>query len=333
MRLIGTLPTESDAARFGDYLLSIGMPNHVEAGRSGDWQLWIDHDDHIDQATAQLHAYQANPNEPKYADASSKADRLRRDAAAEAERRRRKHIDVRTSWSGLKTRPTPVAIACIVICLIVGAMTKFSMEQDPVSPQQTTATLTSEALMFQPIRAILDPEDSEALASWAHAHSPMTMFSSIAHGQVWRLVTPIFLHGNLIHIGFNMLWVYSLGRMIEARKGSIFLAALVIGSAIASNCGEALWAVYAPKSIGYAAFGGFSGVNYALFGYAWIKGRFQPYELIGVNQQTVGVMLGWLVLCVLNIIPGVANAAHVVGLAVGVLVGYAPTLRRKIANR
>jgi GlpG protein len=331
MRLIGTLPTDTDATRFGDYLLSIALPNHVEAGRDGSWQVWIDHDDHLEQATSQLHAYLANPNDPKYAAAMSAAIKVRREAAAEAERRRKKHVDVRTSWSGAKVLPTPVAIAMVVICLLVGGLTRFSMDAHEGTPGKTI-----EALQFQPVSAVLDVEDPMA-AAWAVVRGeighgrPMTMFSSIANGQVWRLITPIFLHGDLLHLVFNLTWVISLGRMIEMRKGSLFLGLLIIGAAIASNCGEALWAVYGPENkIGYQAFGGFSGVNYALFGYAWIKGRFQPYELMGVNPQTVGLMLAWLVLCVLHVIPNVANAAHVVGLAVGVAIGYAPTLRRKM---
>lgn len=325
MRFLGTLPTDTDVTRFADYLLSIGMPAHVDAGRDGSWQVWIERDDDLEQATSQYHAYQANPSDPKYAAAAAAAMKLRRDAAAEAERRRRKHVDVRTSWSGVKVRPTPVAYALIAICLIVGVLTRFSM-----SATKGTAFDVAEALRFQPITAVLDPQDSDYFRDDVGHGRPRTMFSSIAHGQVWRLVTPIFLHGDLLHLAFNLMWLVALGRLIEARKGSLFFLLLVLGAAAISCTGEALWTVYGPNKLGFVGFGGMSGVNYALFGYAWIKGRFQPYELIGVSPQTVGLMLAWLVLCIIGVIPDVANAAHVAGLAVGVAVGYAPTLRRRM---
>jgi GlpG protein len=44
-------------------------------------------------------------------------------------------------------------------------------------------------------------------------------------------------------------------------------------------------------------FGGMSGVNYALFGFAWMTGRLRPHLGIGVAQQTVTVMMVWLFIC------------------------------------
>lgn len=43
--------------------------------------------------------------------------------------------------------------------------------------------------------------------------------SAIAQGQWWRLVTPIFLHAGLLHIGFNMYALYVIGPEVEGPLG------------------------------------------------------------------------------------------------------------------
>lgn len=42
---------------------------------------------------------------------------------------------------------------------------------------------------------------------------------AIVHGQWWRLITPLFLHGGLLHIGFNMYALYILGPGLERMMG------------------------------------------------------------------------------------------------------------------
>jgi GlpG protein len=140
-----------------------------------------------------------------------------------------------------------------------------------------------------------------------------------APGQLWRLVTPVFLHFGLMHIVFNSLWCWELGRRIEASLGSLNLAGLFLASAALSNFAQHLVS-------GPVLFGGLSGVVYALLGFSWMAGRLNPrWRPLTPATPIMLFMVGWLVICLLGVIDvlgfSVANAAHVGGLLSGAVIG------------
>jgi GlpG protein len=139
--------------------------------------------------------------------------------------------------------------------------------------------------------------------------------------QPWRLVTPIFIHFGVLHLLFNMFMVSDLGNQVEARRGSWRMLALVLAIAIPSNVAQYLYS--------NPLFGGLSGVAYGLFGYIWMKSRFDPGSGFYLHQRDVTIMLLWFVLCMVGVIGHVANVVHGVGLAVGMVIGIAPTIWRE----
>lgn len=62
--------------------------------------------------------------------------------------------------------------------------------------------------------------------------------NAILGGEVWRLVTPIFLHASLYHILFNMLALFFAGQRLEAEYGSRELSLLYLSGGVFAN---ALW--------------------------------------------------------------------------------------------
>ena len=58
-------------------------------------------------------------------------------------------------------------------------------------------------------------------------HTLSTMLSS---GELWRIWTPMFMHFSLLHILFNLLWVWMIGGAIERLQGTTHFILLVLFS-------------------------------------------------------------------------------------------------------
>jgi GlpG protein len=136
----------------------------------------------------------------------------------------------------------------------------------------------------------------------------------VMQGEVWRLITPIFIHFGAIHILFNTLWLYDLGSAIELRQKSHRLGLLVGIIGISSNIGQYF-------STGFN-FGGMSGVVYGLLGYFWVQGKLNPQFGLELHKQIVYMMMIWFVLCWTGLVGEIANVAHTVGLLSGLLLGW-----------
>lgn len=146
----------------------------------------------------------------------------------------------------------------------------------------------------------------------------LIMPSDIWSGQYQGLITNIFVHGSILHILFNMLWLYSLGMVLEATIGPLLM--LVIMAAAGFVASGAEFAVMGQPGIG------FSGVVYALFGMMWAgKGRYPAWDAMATRDNW-RYMVGWAIFCVITTVTGfmrIANFAHFGGLLFGLSIGYA----------
>ena len=150
------------------------------------------------------------------------------------------------------------------------------------------------------------------------ASADQLLFQS-AEGQYWRLVTPAFLHFGWLHIVFNSLWLWELGRRVEEVIGHFNMFMLFVVIAIVSNVSQFAFG-------GPGLFGGMSGVVYGLLGFSWVAPMLQPAWAIQPSSTIMLFMLGWLVACMAGVVEvlgfgAVANAAHLGGLLSGVILG------------
>lgn len=142
---------------------------------------------------------------------------------------------------------------------------------------------------------------------------------ALASGQVWRLMSPAFLHFGWMHLIFNMLWLWYFGRQVEALQGSRRMLTLLLVAGIGANLAQ--------YAAGTVLFGGMSGVDFALLGYVWLMSRRAPRSGFFVPQMLVVFMLGWLVFAMTDMAAlvgfgNVANEAHLGGLVVGLALGW-----------
>ena len=322
MRCIGHLVTEEDARVFGDFLYVEGIPGHVEADAEQGWAVWVEDEDHLASAMDWLARFEDNPTDPLFRAKAKQATALREEAQRSDAAYARKLKDRREVLRPRQFAGTGVATMAIIgVCVAVAVLRMSPGGED----------LTDRYL----------------------ASSPSTgRTPEILHGEIWRLVTPIFIHAPLLggfgflHLLFNMLWLRDLGGLVENRQGTGRLLLLVLVLAVISNAFQyfvgptLLWISSGNvpsalgqllrmfgESLGGVSFYGMSGVNYGLLGYIWIRGRCDPGSGLFLHPQTVGFMLIWFVLCFTPILPGVANGAHMGGLLAGMLWGWLASLR------
>lgn len=171
--------------------------------------------------------------------------------------------------------------------------------------------------------------ESNLAKSWIHyftfqdfaGNSYIPLVDSLVRGEIWRLVTPAFLHFGIFHVLFNSLWMWDLGRRLELFLGRWHFLLFFVLTAAAANVVQYVWS-------GSANFGGMSGVVYALVGFIAVRQRLAPHPLVTVPSALIGFMLFWLVLCMTGAVDyfiagSVANAAHVGGLVAGAIYAFA----------
>jgi membrane associated rhomboid family serine protease len=160
-----------------------------------------------------------------------------------------------------------------------------------------------------------------SIAWWTgRSVSPFFETPEIRRGQVWRLATSVFLHLDILHLAFNLYWLWVLGTTVERAYGHLRTVLLLLFLAIGSSS----------MDFAFAQGGvGLSGVGYGLFGFLYVLSQHKEQFKDSLDKRTTNLFVGWFVICILTTLThvfNVANVAHAAGAVFGFLLGYAIVL-------
>ena len=294
MRCIGSLEGQQQAQRFVDYLKTTGISATLEDEGGDGWAVWIREEDRVDQGRDELARFQANPQDGKYVSAARLAAQTRREELARAEKTRRNTVDVRAQWRRPVHRRAPAVATLMGLSIVVFVLTGFG----------EGGGRAGEVL-------------SQLLFAWPSVDGGLEAFRDILSGQIWRLITPMFIHFGVFHILMNLYVVYYFGSAIEMKEGTPFLVVLTLLSQTLSAVMQA--------ALVHTSFGGLSGVAYAYFGFLWFKTWYDPWSGYRISTETIVLLSAWLVLGFLaeasgdewGLISRMANWGHLGGLVAG----------------
>ncbi|MDE3047623.1 MAG: rhomboid family intramembrane serine protease, partial [Verrucomicrobiota bacterium] len=317
MRQIGTLSHENHARRIANYLTQQGIANRLEVSFDSQnghmsYQLWIQEEDRLKEAAELFAEFEKNPTDRKYDTPEPEPEEPR----------------IELPEKPVHRFPAMVTSFFLALCVFLFFLTGLQRIQESttgLAPVQT-------ALIFDV------PQGNtywQGAYGWIVAkikgENPASvegpLFVKEREGQIWRLFTPCLLHQDLLHILFNMLWLWYLGRPIEHRIGPwrMLLFTLIVG--ILTNTLQYLMS--GPYFIGY------SGIVTGLAGFIWMREKVAPWEGYPLNRSTILFILvfifGILALQIFSFFvdtftayrfaPNIANTAHIAGILIGAGLG------------
>jgi len=148
---------------------------------------------------------------------------------------------------------------------------------------------------------------------------------AVADGDWWRIVTAGFLHSGLLHIAFNMYFLYFLGTLLEPTIGKLRFAAIYFVSLIGGSLGAL---ILSPDAVTVGA----SGAVFGTMGAAILA-----LNARGIDPWQSGLGLTLVLnLGITFLIPGISIGGHVGGLAAGLALGWLMfhvAERRSLSNR
>jgi len=347
MRLIGSLKGKSQAYQFYSFLKKekIECTYEHDSLEEETFQFWVMHEEEINAAAHWLKEFQNNPEDSRFDVKDHPIDT--QGIAAHTSKKNPFRSRAFYIKSKIDTR-MPITRLIVLICAFFYLWNNYQInrlnEEDQELKEEVLTPLIKNLSYELPTQAnekeLSASENQEGgkfvwdgfygiALRWPESKKELdaSMFVQIRKGEVWRLFTPVLLHGSFLHVLFNMLWLWMLGKQIEQRtkKWQYLSITLIIG--VCSNTFQYLMS--GPLFIGY------SGIVCGLAGFIWMRQKRAPWEGYPLERGTIAFLavfiLGMMLLQFVSFFlvryqiadfpMNIANTAHISGAIMGILLG------------
>ncbi|MBX2812093.1 MAG: rhomboid family intramembrane serine protease [Myxococcales bacterium] len=199
--------------------------------------------------------------------------------------------------------------------LIIEAILPKSMSGSP-----GTSLITVYILVYYTLMVLLTgPQSIAGFHSLALLQLGLTTSTEIQDLELWRFVSSVFAHGNLLHIFFNLYALSIVGSLVEQLYDRKRVLVFFVLSGVISMFGSYAYQMFLLNKVFFMGSVGASGAVSGLLGLAWWNTR----SLGSEGREAHSSITRWLVMLILwGFIPGVDGAAHLVGVAVGVMLAW-----------
>lgn len=300
MRYLAQIEGKQRAEAFVAYLLTQSISTHIEAvtGNEQLWDVWIRDEDSLAKARAELEQFKANSQDPKYSSAVSEARQIikQKQEASKAATKNIRQVNYRGATSMTSGRIPPLTLTLLIISIVVSLVTNF---MDGRSTSKIGQTMIEQLSFVSP--RLYESSGGDPAAS-------------LKRGEVWRAVTPVFLHGSPIHLAMNMFVLVMLGRVAERLVGTPRYALMVL---LLAALPMLLACLMPPQLDGSPFTVGISGVVYGLAAYLWIIGMQRPELGFRIPNSMIALLLIVVVLGFTGMIGHLSNWGHLGGFVVG----------------
>lgn len=305
MRYLGQIEGRKHAEAFVAYLLTKDISTHIEGVQhdQDQWEIWVREEDRMRDALAEFEQFRGDSNNQKYGAAIAEATKIlkQRHETKQAAAKNIHRVTPRPNQLLSGGSPPPLTMTLLIICIAASIIHNFGKP----GPTNRLGKTIDEQLSFVEERAYRTSREDPA--------------ASLKKGEIWRAITPIFLHGDPIHLAMNMMMLFTLGRLTERLEGTPKFALLVLLLAILPNLLQGLspaWMTGSPRFVGI------SGVLYGLFGFLWVKSALRPEVGFRIPSQMVVLLVALMFFGFSGTIPHMANLCHLGGFLLGMMFGW-----------
>ena len=348
MRKLLSYDTQPQATKL-QALLTVNKIDSRCTPTAGQWDIWILDEDQIESARRLANKLEENPDSEEFRTVQQQAQAISDAEQKEMRLRQKQARQIQIQQQRNHTRPAKsITRSVILLCSVLfgaallsgpngfinnalGVAQNASIDSDLKQRVSKTFTQGGRSL----------PEAIESVHGTFRDSYNSHWLVDIKRGQIWRLITPIFLHGSgdsglggILHIFFNMYWLYVLGLVLEIRFGPKNYILLILVTGVASVLIPAISPTDGILHISGLKGGpvvGFSGVIYGFIGFGWIKTKLQPSLGILIPPFILIFMMIWLAIGFIptetegSFLGRISHLAHIAGLLAGVGYGYLHT--------